>query len=156
MSSEFQFHFSQTIKWPHRCIGCNGNPAKSYSISNSSLSSISFFGFFSKVKYKKMNISAPVCSADYYRILAIRIIFFISFIAMIGLGIACVGAFMSLSFPSGSKWIILFSFVTSIAVFIFSLRWQPVRVIDIGQHFFTIVIRNDRYAMDFSLMNNPR
>jgi len=47
-----------------------------------------------------------------------------------------------------------FMFIVFLSIFIFSLNWQPIRLKEIGQHFFTIVIKDNHYAEEFSSINN--
>jgi len=61
-------------------------------------------------------------------------------------------ASMSSEFPA-LIYIYIFFFV-SIAIFILSIKFQPIKLKDIGEHFFTLIIRNDEYADEFSLINN--
>ena len=47
----------------------------------------------------------------------------------------------------------IFVSIVALAIYIFSKRWQPVRLIKIGDIFFTIVIKNKGYAKEFASIN---
>jgi len=45
-------------------------------------------------------------------------------------------------------------FVASAAVFFMSAYWKPMKLKNIGSHFFTLSIKNKQYAEEFSTLNN--
>ena len=153
MSNKFRISHSQSVQLPNKCILCGAHPRTEYKISGSTLSGASFYLLFTGVKYETMSIPAPVCLKHYYVILLMRILLAVSFVVMIPFGIPLfISVFLHEldGFPA-FMYIILF---VSIAIFILSLKFQPIKLKNIGEHFFTLIIRNDEYADEFSLINN--
>lgn len=154
MSKKFRISHSQSIKLPNKCILCGAHPQTEYKIHGSTLSGFSFWIYFSRISYRKMNIPIPVCLKHYFVIMIMRILLFVSCTAMIFFGIPILFSFFDPSFFSDIPAIYFIIFIISLAIFILSLKLQPIKLKDIGQHFFTLFIRNDEYANDFSLINN--
>jgi hypothetical protein len=61
---------------------------------------------------------------------------------------------MEVQSPYSHALIYFFIFAFSLVIYIFSLRHQPVRLIRVGDIFFTIVIKDKDYAKEFASVNN--
>lgn len=153
MSNKFRIGHSKSVKLPNKCILCGTQPQTEYKIHGSTLSGLAFFLYFSRISYRKMNIPIPVCLKHYFVIMLMRIFLFVSCTAMIVFGIPIVFSFVDPSiFPNITVTYFVIFFI-SLIIFSISLKLQPIKLKDIGEHFFTLLIRNDEYANEFSLIN---
>lgn len=152
MSNKFRISHSHSVKLPNKCILCGAHPQTEYRIHGSTLSGFSFFVYFSRISYRKMDIPIPVCLKHYFVIMIMRIFLFVSCTAMVVFGIPVFVSLIDQSIFSYST-IYFFIFFISFIIFILSLKLQPIKLKDIGEHFFTILIRNNEYADEFSLIN---
>jgi len=153
MSNKFRIRHSQSVKLPNKCVFCGAQPQTEYKIHGSTLSSFAFFVYFSRISYNKMNISIPVCLKHYFVIMLMRIFLFFSCTGMIFFGIPTVLSFFDPTiFPNIPATYFIIFFI-SLIIFITSLKLQPIKLKDIGEHFFILLIRNDKYANEFSLIN---
>jgi hypothetical protein len=132
---------------------CGSSPHTEYKIYGASLSGFSFRVFYSKVSYRKAGISVPICLRHYFVMLFVRSFMFISCAAMILFGIPVLLSLIESSLFPGISAIYFILFFVSLAVFIISTKWQPIKVKDVGQHFFTLYIRSNRYADEFASVN---
>lgn len=153
MSRKFTIANSQSIFLPKKCVLCGSSPHTEYKIYRAALSGFSFLVFYAKVSYRKVGISVPVCLRHYFVMLFVRALMFISCTAMIVLGILVLFSLIDSALFPGISAIYFILFFASVAVFITSMKWQPIRLKDIGQHSFTIYIRSDRYADEFASIN---
>ena len=153
MSKKFTIANSRSIILPNKCVLCGSSPHTAYKIYGATLSGFSFRVFYSKVSYQKAGISIPVCLRHYFVMLFVRALLFISCTAMIVLGIPALLSLLDPGLFPGISSMYFILFFTSLVVFVVSMKWQPIRLKDIGQHFFTLYIRSDRYADEFSSIN---
>ncbi|MDP3283043.1 MAG: hypothetical protein Q8M56_01265, partial [Desulfobacterales bacterium] len=131
MGKTFKIDNSRLIKLLNKCLLCESSPHTEYKIYRSALINFSSFAFYTKVSYRKGCISVPVCLRHYFLMLLARGLMFISVAAMLAFGILVLSSLMDyIFFPDTSgisaKYAILF--FISAAVFIISLKWQPIRL----------------------------
>lgn len=153
MSSKFRIRHSESVKLPNKCILCGAQPQTEYKIHGSTFSGAAFFIYSSRISYSKMNIPIPVCSKHYFVIMLMRIFLFVSFTGMIVFGIPTVLSFLDPTIFQEMPVVFYFIFFVSLIIFIISMKLQPIKIKDIGEHFFTLLIENDEYANEFSLIN---
>ena len=156
MGKTFKIDNSKIITLPNKCLLCGSSPHTDYKIYRAALVDFSSFAFFTRVSYRKGCISVPVCLRHYFLMLLARGLMFISVAAMIAFGILVLPSLMDyIFFPDTSvisaKYFILF--FISVAVFIISLKRQPIRLKAVGHNYCIIYIRNDRYADELASTN---
>ncbi len=156
MSSKFTIRTIDTVNWPNKCVTCGEIPTTKYKAYGSALAGYKFKIYGQAVEYFKQGISYPVCLKHKYTTMIIRLIYFASFIAMLFGGLRVFVGIIPIAsdMPLGVKLSDWFFFAVSIAAFIITIKLHPVRLKDPGIHLFTIVIRNELYAKEFSLLNN--
>lgn len=156
MGSKFIVKSDHALKWPNKCVTCGATATTTYKAYGSAFAGLSFKMFYHRIRYWKGHISYPTCLKHKYTTMMIRLLMFISFTAMIIMGIYI---FLLLVLPESEISDIppieyfIFLFLISFVIFIASIKWQPLRLKDVGPYFITIVIRNEQYAREFSLLN---
>jgi hypothetical protein len=136
-------------------VTCGGNATTTHMAYGSSLAGYQFRLIYHKISYRKADISYPICLTHKYIVLITRFVYFLSFISIIISGIYVLGFIASNStlIPFRTGLAISAIFLISIITFILSFKFQPVRLKDIGEHFTTVVIRDEQYAQEFALLN---
>lgn len=146
------------MRWPNKCVTCGGNATTRYTSYGSSLAGYKFWLIYHEIEFDREDIFFPICQKHKYTTMIIRLFYFISFIPMIGFGFVTLlflGSSLGQSSIFGLREGVIFCsiFLISFVVFIGCRNLQPVRLKDIGKHFFTIVVRHEQYAKEFALLN---
>jgi len=100
-----------------------------------------------------MAISIPVCLRHYFVMLFVRSLLFVSCTTMIIFGIPSLISLLDPSLFSDHSSAYFIVFFVSLVVFVISVKWQPIKLTDIDQYSFTLFLRNDDYANEFSSIN---
>ena len=154
MGTNFKIDKKQIIIFPNKCIICGKFPVTEYKISGRSVSG----GKFSSAPIKKNKIAFKlrVCLKHYYLIMLMRILSVISFISTVIFAAPIV--FSTLDLIVAHKYLLEKCYIFScfsLIIFIISIMIsRPVRIKKIGKYNYTLSIRNDEYANDFSLANS--
>jgi hypothetical protein len=161
VGTKFTFRLATPIKWPNRCAVCNKNPDEYYNLYGRVLKG-KYFGGMSPIslftlRYPlKIVISFALCRSHSFQMDCMKILSFCSFVSMLLFAILTFAQLFDQE--SQSPWfyamiyflISIFSFV----IYNFSLRRLPVRLIEVGDIFFTIAIKDKDYAKEFASVND--
>ena len=150
MSSKFTISLGTPLRWPNKCAICEENATTTYTAHGGAFERISYMIILTEIKTKKPGVTYPICLKHKYITMLIRMLYFISFLAMLYSGLVALVLYTKGPVVSS---LALAIFLISAITFIASVKWQPVRL-RVGHHSLTLVIRNDQYAREFSLFNN--
>lgn len=155
MGSKFTCSVYQPLTWPKKCVGCGKATESTYPLYSTSLEGFSFRIIYSTISYSRKNIlSFPICQRHKYTIFLLRLVMFISSVAVVGFGINLLIFF--LVEREGSLIFSVILFLLSIGILIASIKFQPVRFKLIEPNNMTITINNSQYAREFSYVNKLR
>jgi hypothetical protein len=158
-SPKFTFVLSASIKWPDRCAGCNKNPDEYNSLCGRVIrepKGIKLASFHVRF-LTKVAISIPVCRHHWVKMETLQILSKLSLIAAwIFLLLFSYNLLIVLNTYKISTWSILYPILISVsfAIYKVSPRLMPVRLKGVGDIFFTIVIKDEDYAKEFSSVND--
>ncbi len=127
----------EPISWPNMCVWCLGVPTKTYKVKG---------GGFVRPPWSRrgrIKVEYPICGEHYFWLRGIEISFFV----ILGSWVLFI---LSWGLHELSVWIyFLLTLVPS------SIRYviEPVRIEE-ERGWYSIMIRNERYAMEFARLNN--
>lgn len=150
MSSKFKVSIDAPLEWPNKCAVCGGYATTTYEAYGGAFRGLSFMIPEADIKTKELGISYPICLKHKYTTKMVRMLYFISFLAMF---FSVFTALMLYKMESVVSSPALAIFLISVITFIASVKWQPVRL-RLKNHFATLIIRNDQYAREFSALNS--
>jgi hypothetical protein len=158
MSTKFKFVLSAPVKWPDRCVLCEKNPDEYNDLCGRVLRGKPLGPDLTSLlalRYPiKIVVSVPLCRRHCFQVDCIRFLYSISFWAAIIFGfLVCINSAKE-PFPFLGFIVCLFLFFVSLGLFNLLPRLQPVRLIEVGDIFFTIVINDKDYAKEFESIND--
>jgi hypothetical protein len=138
------------IHWPDKCVCCGDKPilkypavGKGYLVRKHKTSSVDAY------ESEQVVVEYPVCRKHYFWSLGMDIAYLV---ALCGIAYFLLGYVTALSF--GYLSIEMLLLLPLFAVVILVIVLQPVRVRGARRAFYTVIIRNDDYAMEFAMLNN--
>ena len=154
MGNKFKIDNKQKIMFPNKCIICGKFPVAEYKISGRGVTGGNFF--YAPIKYNKISYKVRVCLKHYRLIMFVRILSVISFISTVIFAAPIVFHSLDLIVARISllEKCYIFSGFSLIIFIISTLIFRPVRIKKVSKHNFTLSIRNDEYANDFSIANS--
>ena len=154
MSYKFKIDNKQTIILPNKCIICGKFPVTGYKVSGRGVTGGKFF--YAPIKYNKIELNVRTCLKHYRLIMLMRILSVITFISAVIFAAPIV--LYSLDLIVARINLIDTCYILScfsLIIFIIStLIFRPVRIKKVSKKNYTLSIRNDEYANDFSLVNS--
>ena len=154
MSYKFKIDNKQTIILPNKCIICGKFPVTGYKVSGRGVTGGKFL--YAPIKYNKIELNVRTCLKHYRLIMLMRILSVISFISAVVFAAPIV--LYSLDLIVARINLIDTCYILScfsLIIFIIStLIFRPVRIKKVSKKKYTLSIRNDEYANDFSLVNS--
>jgi hypothetical protein len=163
MSTKFKFLLAAPVKWPDRCAVCNKNPDEYNDLCGRALIS-TFWGpdvlmFFTllSIRYPiKVVISVPMCRRHFFQMNCIKFLPFCFLVAMLLFAILTFAQFFDQKVQSSYFHALIYFFISivSLVIYILSLRRQPIKLKEVGDIFYTIVIKDKDYAKEFALIND--
>lgn len=126
----------EPISWPNMCVWCLSVPTMTYKVKG---------GGFLRTPWRKsrIEVECPICREHYFWLRGIEITFFV----LAGIWVIF-GLFWK--FHQFSEWIYL---LLSLVVAFIKYLIEPVRISE-ERGWYSIMIRNERYAREFALLNN--
>jgi hypothetical protein len=149
MSTKLTLRTNDSYSWPMKCVVCEKETSVLSNVYGSSPSGLSAFG--TRLSHRRQGLKIPLCQRHKTFSSSLHALYLISSVAMIFVGGIAIG-----SLASGSKlelWV-LPALLISVITLITALNLLPVRIKNIGEHSFTIVLRNENYANEFCTTND--
>jgi len=127
----------EPVSWPNMCVWCLGAPTKTYEVRGG--------GFFrtSWSRKGRIKVECPICGEHYFWLRGIEL----SFLVILGSWVLFV---LIWGLPESYIWIyFLLAFVPALVRYVI----EPVRISE-ERGWYSIMIRNERYAREFAMLNN--
>ncbi len=160
MSTKFKFLLATPIKWPDRCAACNKNPVEYKGLCKRVFRNNPYWGDLLgllTIRYPiKIVTSVPLCRHHSFQMDCMQILSFCSFVSMLLFAVLTFAKFFYQEVQSSYFHAIVYLFISivSLVIYIYSLIRKPVRLKEVGDIFFTIVIKDKDYAKEFASIND--
>ena len=147
---KFKISREKKLSWPNKCVCCGGNPIMRYPVVGKGYSG-SRYSLVGDREYKseKIVVEYPVCRQHFFWSLGIQTAYLVLVVPIALSSIMFVGALL-FGFIS-IYWVVSLIFV---AMLILSNLLQPLRVKRVRRNSYIMIIRNEEYAREFSMLNS--
>ena len=142
MSTKLKIPVNMSIQWPSKCVVCNVQTGSTGSISKRKIVGSKFLFVAVTAEYITRKIEYPICLK--HKIARIVAKVFLSFI-------------LSVFFGTGSlitydcKFILIF--LVSIITLVICFKYNPIKIREVDPDYLTVIIKNDEYARELSMLN---
>jgi hypothetical protein len=150
MSLKVNFHPTLKITWPNKCVHCGGSPDETDTVYKSRYRGTGYYILFFTYNQQRFSVSYPICHK--HKLLA-KLCRFLYWFLLIPVFILGFGVIMNFGSDYNNNKIVIY-FIFALAIFILSIKLQPLRITSAGEHGITLNFKNENIANDFAVNNH--